>query len=100
MNDAVQRGGGDVVGLDEQPDALVWLAPDDVAGLERAVRTARSVRGVQLPFAGVKEYVHVLEPSRTWTCAKGVYAEPTAEHALALGLAGLRQLPARARARS
>jgi len=30
------------------------------------------------------------------TCAKGAYAEPVAEHALALGLAGLRRLPARA----
>lgn len=100
VNDAVQTGGGDVVRLDEQPDALVWLAAEDVAGLERALRTARSARWVQLPFAGVEDVVHVLDPARTWTCAKGVYAEPTAEHALALGLAGLRQLPARARATS
>lgn len=100
VSDAVQMGGGDVVGLDAQPDALVWLTPDDAAGLQRAVRTARSARWVQLPFAGVEEFVHVLDPSRTWTCAKGVYAEPTAEHALTLGLTGLRQLPARARARS
>jgi phosphoglycerate dehydrogenase-like enzyme len=34
------------------------------------------------------------------TCAKGVYADPVAEHALALALAGLRSLPERARARS
>lgn len=100
VSDAVHRGGGDVVGLDEQPAALVWLAPDDVVGLQRAVTTAPSARWVQLPFAGVEEFIHVLDPSRTWTCAKGVYAEPTAEHALALGLAGLRQLPARARAGS
>ena len=35
---------------------------------------------------------------RTWTCGKGVYAEPVAEHALALALAGLRQLATYARA--
>jgi phosphoglycerate dehydrogenase-like enzyme len=42
----------------------------------------------------------VFDPSRTWTSAKGAYAEPTAEHALALALAGLRRLPERARTRS
>lgn len=100
LADAVHAGGGKVVGLDEQPDALVWLTPDDVAGLERAVGATPSARWVQLPFAGVEEFVDVLDAARTWTCAKGVYAEPTAEHALALGLAGLRQLPARAHAGS
>ena len=33
-----------------------------------------------------------------WTCAKGVYADPVAEHALALLLAGFRHLGAYARA--
>jgi phosphoglycerate dehydrogenase-like enzyme len=37
---------------------------------------------------------------RTWTCGKGVYAEPVAEHALALALAGLRGLGHYARAMS
>jgi phosphoglycerate dehydrogenase-like enzyme len=35
---------------------------------------------------------------RRWTCAKGVYAEECAEHALALTLALLRELPLRIRA--
>lgn len=96
--DAVRAGGGAVVGLDDAPDALVWMAPDDVTGLREAVRAAPSARWIQLPFAGVEDFAEVLDPSRTWTCAKGVYAEPTAEHALALALAGLRQLPQRARA--
>jgi phosphoglycerate dehydrogenase-like enzyme len=47
---------------------------------------------VQLPFAGVEAFAPSLDPSRTWTCAKGSYAEPTAEHALALLLAGFRRL--------
>jgi phosphoglycerate dehydrogenase-like enzyme len=34
----------------------------------------------------------VLDAERTWTCAKGAYAEPVAEHALTLALAGLRSL--------
>ena len=35
-----------------------------------------------------------------WTCAKGVYAEPVAEHALTLALAGMRGLHRYARART
>ncbi len=98
--EAVERGGGTVVELSEEPDALVWMAPDDPAGLQQAVRSAPSLRWAQLPFAGVENFADVLDPSLTWSCAKGVYADPVAEHALALALAGLRSLPERARARS
>ena len=98
--DAVERGGGTVVELEDRPDALVWMAPDDPDGLQQAVRSASSLRWVQLPFAGVERFTGVLDPSLTWACAKGVYADPVAEHALALALAGLRSLPERARARS
>ena len=57
---------------------------------------------VQLPLAGVEALAEtgVIDRQRQWTSAKGAYAEPVAEHALALLLAGLRQLPMRARARS
>jgi phosphoglycerate dehydrogenase-like enzyme len=96
--DAVRAGGGTVVGLDEQPEALVWLSPLDKDGLRAALSTADTVRWVQLPFAGVEAFVDVMTPDRTWTCAKGAYAEPTAEHAMALLLAGLRRLPEHARA--
>jgi phosphoglycerate dehydrogenase-like enzyme len=52
---------------------------------------------VQLPWAGVEDYAAagVFADGRVWTCAKGVYAEPVAEHALTLALAGLRHLPER-----
>jgi phosphoglycerate dehydrogenase-like enzyme len=55
-----------------------------------------------LPMAGVELIAEagVLDHRRRWTSAKGAYAEPVAEHALALLLAGLRHLPERARARS
>lgn len=96
--DAVRAGGGTVVGLADAPDALVWMAPSDADGLGDALEQAPSVSWVQLPFAGVEAFDGVLDPALTWTCAKGAYAEPVAEHALALALAGLRGLPDRVRA--
>jgi phosphoglycerate dehydrogenase-like enzyme len=52
---------------------------------------------VQLPWAGVERYAGVLDHRRRWTSGKGVYAEPVAEMALALALAGLRGLDRYAR---
>ncbi|MDP9435795.1 MAG: hydroxyacid dehydrogenase [Actinomycetota bacterium] len=97
---AVRDGGGTVVGLDEEPDALVWTVGKDWDALQGALDRAPSARWVQLPFAGVEGVAHLLTTDRVWACAKGVYAEPVAEHALAFALAGLRALPTRARARS
>jgi phosphoglycerate dehydrogenase-like enzyme len=53
-------------------------------------------------MAGVEHMAQagVLDRRRQWTSAKGAYAEPVAEHALALLLAGFRHLPERARAHS
>ena len=31
--DAVESGGGSIVGIDDRPDAVVWLDPQDVKGL-------------------------------------------------------------------
>ena len=97
---AVEAGGGRVVDLADSPDALVWMAPRDDEGLRAALSAAPSLRWVQLPFAGIEQFLasDVMRPDLTWTCAKGVYSEPTAEHALALALAGLRRLPEHARA--
>jgi phosphoglycerate dehydrogenase-like enzyme len=98
--EAVENGGGLTVSLGEAPEALVWLAAHDVTGLRDALAAAPSVRWVQLPSAGVESLTDVIDETRTWTCAKGAYARPVAEHALALALAGLRQLPSRIAARS
>jgi phosphoglycerate dehydrogenase-like enzyme len=100
--DAVLEGGGTVVGIDEAPDALVWLDPVDVEGLRDHLQVAPDVRWVQFPFAGIEKVAQsgLLDRDRIWTCAKGAYAEPVAEHALALMLAGLRSLPTRIAARS
>jgi phosphoglycerate dehydrogenase-like enzyme len=99
---AILDGGGEPVGVDASADALVWLKPSDLDGLRAALATASSARWVQLPFAGVEQVAAagLLDPGRVWTSAKGAYAEPVAEHALVLALAGLRLLPWRIRARS
>lgn len=91
MSDAVVAGGGHVVDLAEA-EALVWGAARDPRGLEEVLASAPHLTWVQLPFAGVEEFAHLIDGERTWTCGKGVYAEPVAEMALALGLAGLRGL--------
>jgi phosphoglycerate dehydrogenase-like enzyme len=98
---AIRAGGGQVADPSEPADALVWLASWDPEGLRDAV-AASQPRWVQLSSAGIEEMAAagVLDPGRTWTCAKGAYAEPVAEHALMLALAGLRVLPERVAARS
>jgi len=100
--DAVRSGGGQVVELADNPDSLVWLDPSDVDGLATWLKQVPDARWVQLPFAGVERVAAagLLDDARIWTCAKGAYAEPVAEHALILALAGLRYLPVRVEARS
>lgn len=97
--EAVTEGGGTIVPPAEA-EGLVWTSPRGAQPLKDVLRDAPGVRWVQLPWAGVEEYVAagVFDDGRMWTCGKGVYAEPVAEHALALGLAGLRHLPARMQA--
>ncbi len=88
--------------MDADADALVWLDPGDLAGLGRALKATPAARWVQLPFAGIERVAEagLLDTDHTWTCAKGAYAEPVAEHALMLALAGLRLLRRRISARS
>jgi phosphoglycerate dehydrogenase-like enzyme len=99
---AIRDGGGEPAEVDAHADALVWLDPADIEALRDALSTASSARWVQLPFAGIERVAGagLLDPDRTWTSAKGAYAEPVAEHALALALAGLRLLRPRITARS
>src|SRR4051812_11371390 len=92
--DAIREGGGELVAAPDA-DVLVWAEtahPDELATLLDG--DAAGVKWVQLPWAGVEPYVEVIKAhaDRTWTCAKGVYAGPVAEHAFMLLLAGLRGL--------
>ena len=97
MSDAVTAGGGHLVAPAEA-EGLVWSSPTDADGLAAALRAAPGVRWVQLPWAGVERFVHLMDDDRLWTCGKGVYAEPVAEMVITLALAGMRGLGAYARA--
>jgi phosphoglycerate dehydrogenase-like enzyme len=100
--DAIRRGGGEPVELDQDPNGLVWTDPGAVKELRDVLQAHPKISWVQLPMAGVERMAEagVFDHRRQWTSAKGAYAEPVAEHALALLLAGLRHLPERARAHS
>jgi len=100
--DAVRAGGGHVAKLGEPADALVWLSAREIDCLREVLHDQPEIGWVQLPFAGIENVVAagILDNDRQWSCAKGSYAEPVAEHALMLALAGLRHLPERVRAHS
>jgi phosphoglycerate dehydrogenase-like enzyme len=97
MHDAVVAGGGHVVAVDAA-EGLVWAAPRDPGRLDDVLGRAPELTWVQLPFAGIEAFTHLLDDDHLWTCAKGVYAEPVAEMALTLALAGMRNLGEYARA--
>jgi len=99
MAEAIVAGGGEIVAVDEA-DALVWAAPRDPAALHTVMESAEHLRWVQLPFAGVENFIHLVDDDRLWTCGKGVYAEPVAEMAMTLALAGMRGLGGYARSSS
>ena len=101
MARAVEAGGADVVDV-ATAEALVWTDPADADRLGRVLDDHPQLRWVQLPWAGVEPHLDVIRAhaDRTWTCGKGVYAAPVAEHALALALAGLRGIDRYARERT
>ena len=99
---AVAGTGGEIAPLSDATRGLVWTAASGEADLEAVLRTHPGVGWVQLPWAGVDAFAGLLSrfrgDGRVWTSAKGAYAQPVAEHALALLLAVLREFPRRARA--
>lgn len=99
LADAVAAGGATPV-EDGPADAVVWTDAKDPEGLRAVLDAQPDIPWVQLPWAGIEPFVPVLDHDRTWTCGKGVYAEPVAEHALMLALAGMRGMATYARATS
>jgi phosphoglycerate dehydrogenase-like enzyme len=101
LRDAVEAGGAAVVDP-EKADALVWGHASDVDGLRSVLGRGPGIRWVQLPWAGVERYAAggIFDHDRVWTCAKQIYGEEVAEHALALGLAGMRAVAEFARAKT
>ncbi|PQZ93051.1 hydroxyacid dehydrogenase [Arthrobacter sp. MYb227] len=99
---AIESAGGLVVELSEDTQGIVVdfaAAPGD---LREALKTYPQITWVQLPSAGIEAFSSSIAAHQDiiWTSAKGAYAKPVAEHALALTLALLRQLPQRAKATS
>jgi len=93
---AVRDGGGVLAPL-EGADGLVWLGgrPDELPELPD------SVRWVQLPSAGVEQWVRAGKVDhRAWTSATAAFGLPVAEHALALMLAADKGIHHFARERS
>ena len=103
---AVTDGGGDLQPLGPNIRGVVWLSEKRADELQELLDKHPGVEWLQLPWAGVDAFSHVLAGLATRdearrpvvTSAKGAYAEPVAEHALALALAGLREFPQKARA--
>lgn len=98
--DVVASGG--LVVPPEEARLLIWSTATRADELSDVLAAAPGIEAVQLPFAGVEEFAvaGLFGDGRTWACGKGVYAEPVAELALGLALAGLRGFRERFAARS
>ncbi|WP_419931556.1 D-isomer specific 2-hydroxyacid dehydrogenase family protein [Candidatus Poriferisodalis sp.] len=99
LAEAVVRGGG-TVSTPDAASALVWAEPTQAHLIGELVDANPGIEWVQLPYAGIEPVVDIVtaRPGLEWYCGKGVYAEPVAEHALMLALAGLRGMATYARA--
>ena len=98
---AIESGGGTVGPLSADTRGIVWLTLDGGA-LASVLAEHPSIEWVQLPMAGIERFGTILAEHAgrelpVWTSAKGVFAEPVAEHAVALTLAVLRGVPDKAR---
>ncbi|MFI7612616.1 D-isomer specific 2-hydroxyacid dehydrogenase family protein [Nonomuraea terrae] len=97
--EAVRRGGGQVVPL-EEAEAIVYFGGGDPQTLRSMLH--EGISWVQLPSAGVERWVDagIITRHPVFTAATGAYAPQIAEHALALMLAAARDLHRHARATS
>lgn len=89
LAEAIVSAGGTLADLAEAR-ALVWIG--NVDGFPDPLPD--TIEWVQLRLAGIESFLRagLLDDRRIWTNASGFYAENVAEHALALLLAGLRQI--------
>ncbi|MEX2486081.1 MAG: D-isomer specific 2-hydroxyacid dehydrogenase family protein [Nitriliruptoraceae bacterium] len=93
LADAVVASGGRVVDPMDA-NAIIWTDPYDATGLGDLLVANPAIAWIALPFAGIEPFQGLLDHKRAWTCGKGVYAPPVAEHALGLLLAGFRGIGA------
>ena len=103
--DAVAEGGGVLQPLDQSTTGLLWVSPSGADELQSVLDAYPGIEWLQLPWAGVDAFSSVLaniallpeEQRPVVTSAKGAYSEPVAEHALALLLGTMRELPRKSR---
>ena len=98
--EAIETSGASVVPMSSDVEALVWT---DYARPDLLVETLDAnpqIKWVQLPFAGVDAFSHIIQRPITFTSAKRSYSEPVAEHALMLAMALGRNIPQRVKASS
>lgn len=91
LRDAVRAGGCEVADY-AHAQGLVWGDPRGADALGEVLRAHQHLAWVQLPFAGIENFVVHLDDERVWTSGKGVYAEPVAELCMAFLLGGLRHV--------
>ena len=94
LSAAVLRGGGVIATDSDTASGLIWADPAAPSAFRSVASTMPSLEWVQLPYAGIEPFDEHLSDQYVWTCGKGVYAEPVAEHALALALCALRNVAA------
>ncbi|MFQ5556317.1 MAG: NAD(P)-dependent oxidoreductase [Acidimicrobiales bacterium] len=82
---AVEDAGGRVVDP-ALARALVWADPDRADLYPEIIARAPDVEWIQLPYAGIEPFAGHLDRRHRWTCGKGVYADPVAEHVMAAAL--------------
>lgn len=94
---AVLSGGGTVDALSPLTVGLIWRGFGNADDLAAVLDDHPGIGWVQLPLAGIEDFASALQrhPGLVWTSAKGAFAQPVAEHALALTLALLREFPRR-----
>ena len=105
FTEAVVQGGGSLQPLDHTTKGLLWVSPAGAEELQGILDRYPGIEWVQLPWAGVDAFASVLariaaqpgDHRPVVTSAKGAYSEPVAEHALALLLGTMRELPSKAR---
>lgn len=92
---AAEEGGAQVVPMSKEVEALIWLDYSKPNELAEMLDENPQIKWVQLPFAGVDAFAHIISRPILFTSAKGSYREPVAEHALTLSLAMMRVIPER-----
>lgn len=95
---AVQSAGAEVAPA-EEADAVVWHSLGG-SGLNEVVTSAARARWVQIAAAGVEWLFDegTFNPTKVWTCGKGVYGPRVAELALGMLISAFRNLHSHARA--